>query len=76
MKQPSVSKIRKYTESFLGLSMKDARARLRKAKLKRSKWENGGFGGAQLTARFQNYEFRVMFYNGKAITVTFSITFP
>jgi hypothetical protein len=69
----SVSKIRKYADSFLGLSVKDVRTRLGKAEVKRGKWESDGFGGPELVARFPGHEFSVLFYQGKAITASFRV---
>jgi hypothetical protein len=69
----SVSKIRKYADSFLGLSMKEVRTRLGKAKVKRGKWESGGVGGPELVAKFPDHTFIVMFYEGKAITTSFRV---
>ncbi len=68
-----VSKIREFADSFLGLSVKDARTRLGKAKVKRGKWASGGFGGPELVAVFPGYEFTVLFYEGKAITTSFRV---
>jgi hypothetical protein len=69
----SVSAIRQYADSFEGLSMTEARSRLAEGKLIEEDWSEGGFGGKQLVAIFPQYEVRVMFLDGKAITTSIQI---
>lgn len=69
----SVSAIRRYADSFEGLSMSEVRSRLAEAKLSEEDWSEGGFGGKQLVATFPQHEVRVMFLDGKAITTSVQI---
>ena len=69
----SVSAIRQYADSFEGLSMSEARSRLTGGTLSEEEWSEGGFGGKQLVATFPQYEVRVMFLEGKAITTSVQI---
>ena len=69
----SVSVIRRYADSFEGLSLSEARSRLAEGKLSEEDWNEGGFGGKQLVATFPQHEVRVMFLDGKAITTSVQI---
>ena len=69
----SVSRIRKYAGSFVGLNMKEVRARLGDVKLTSGKWQSSGFGGPELLASLPDYEFSVLFYDGKVITTSFRV---
>ena len=57
----SVSSIRRYVDSFEGLSMEAVRSKLAAAKLSEEEWKEGDFGGRQLVATFPEYEIRVFF---------------
>lgn len=68
-----VSEIRKYADSFEGVSMNEARSRLADGKLSEEEWSEGEFGGKRLVATFPQHEVQVMFSDGKAITTSVQI---
>jgi hypothetical protein len=69
----SVSAIHQYVDSFQGVSLSEARNRLASAQLSEGDWSKGRFGGRRLIAKFPEYEVRVLFWNGKAITTSVQI---
>lgn len=69
----AVSRIRKYADSFVGLSLTDARARLPRTRLTESRWESGGKGGRELIANYPGYELRLLFYEDRVVTTSFQV---
>lgn len=70
----SVSTIHKYADSFVGLSITEARGKLANGKVSEDQWSNGGFGGKQLLAAFPGYEVRLMFLGDKVLTASVRIS--
>jgi len=58
----SVASIRRFADSFEGLTLGKVRNRLAAGSITQEKWEHG----KQLVAKFPNYQVRVFFFAGKA----------
>ena len=69
----SLSAIRQYADSFEGLSMSQARSRLAGGKLSEDDWGGRRMGGRELVATFPDYEVRVFFAKGKAMTTSVQV---
>src|SRR5689334_7002846 len=69
----SVAHIRKYADSFKGLSADAVRTRLPGVKIHEENWSEGGFGGKQLVATYPEYELRFMFLDDKVIVTSFQV---
>jgi hypothetical protein len=57
----SVLTIRRFADSFDGLTIKEARKRFTRGKIKMTTWEHG----KQLVATFPKHEVRLLFLGGK-----------
>jgi hypothetical protein len=66
---PSVLAIQRYADSFVGLTMEEAKRRLPRAKRRMTKWD----GGKQLVATFPKYEVRVLFFEDEVLTASIQI---
>ena len=69
----SFETLKDYANSFEGLSMHEARARLQGAELSEDDWMEQGIGGRQLTAMFTDYEIAVYFYEGEVVTTSIQV---
>ncbi len=70
----SVYSLQQYADSFKGASIEEVRNRLAGAKVVEDEWKERGFGGKQLVASYPMYDLRVLFFEGKAITVSVEIS--
>lgn len=66
---PSVLAIQRYADSFVGLTIEEAKRRLPRAKKRMVKWD----GGNQLVATFPKYEVRVFLFEDEVLTASIQI---
>jgi hypothetical protein len=69
----SVASLRRYADSFAGLSTETVRSKFAGNRVIEEDWKEGGFGGRQLVATFPEYEVRVFFSENKAITTSIQV---
>jgi hypothetical protein len=65
----SVTTIRRYADSFDGLTIRKVRARLSAGKITMTVWKQG----KQLVAKFPKHEVRVFFFKNAAVTTSVQI---
>lgn len=71
--QNPVSAIRRYVDSFAGLSLEATRTKLAGGKLSEEEWKGEGFMGTQLVASFPDYQVRVFLVDDKVIKTSIQI---
>ena len=71
--EAAVSRIRRYADSFVGLSLQDARARLPRGRITESQWQSQGQRGRQLVANYPEYELRLLFFEDHVVTASFQV---
>ena len=69
----AVSRIRRYADSFVGLNLQDARARLPRGRITESQWQSEGQRGRQLVANYPEYELRLLFFEDRVVTTSFQV---
>jgi hypothetical protein len=70
----SVASIRRYGDSFKGMSFDEARSRLADSHITESEWRHGEQGGRQLVGTFPSHRVRVLFTRDKAVVTSIEIT--
>jgi len=65
----AVLTIRRFADSFDGLTMKEARKRLTRGKIELKTWTHG----KQLVATFPKHEVRLMFYGDTVMTTSVQV---
>jgi hypothetical protein len=65
----SVSAIRRYADSFVGLTIEEAKSRFSRAKKRMTKWEQGKL----LVVTFPRYEVLLLFYGDEVLTASVQV---
>lgn len=67
--QPAVIALRQYADSFVGLTLAEAKSRFSRAKKRMTKWEQG----KQLVVTLPKYEVRLLFFGDTVVTTSIQI---